>query len=88
MASESSIIMATYNRSQYILNLKSIQAQTFENWECIIIDDGGTDNTQEILAPILKQDLDFSILCEPKYQKRVVRKPELRFRPAQGDYIF
>ena len=60
-----SIIMATYNRAQFIVEtLISIQNQTFENWECLIIDDGGTDNTVEVISPILKTDSRFS------YQKR------------------
>ena len=50
------IIMATYNRAHFILEtLHSIQNQTYENWECIIIDDGGTDNTQEVITPIKKE---------------------------------
>ena len=60
-----SIILATYNRAEYILeSLYSIQQQTFTDWECLIIDDGGSDNTQEILAPILKQDTRFQYFIQ------------------------
>lgn len=35
------IVMATYNRAHFIEEtLKSIQEQTFKDWECLIIDDG------------------------------------------------
>ena len=35
------IIMATYNRANFIVeSLLSIQAQTYGDWECLIIDDG------------------------------------------------
>ena len=45
-----SIIMATYNRAEYIAeSLRSIQNQTYENFECLIIDDGGNDNTFEVI---------------------------------------
>ena len=65
------IIMATYNRAHFIVEtLQSIQNQTFENWECIIIDDGGTDNTNEVIAPILEKDTRFQFVKRTdSYQK-------------------
>ncbi|KZX12189.1 glycosyltransferase [Methanobrevibacter curvatus] len=45
-----SIIMPTYNRSKVIPDaIISVISQTYENWELIIVDDGGTDNTGEIV---------------------------------------
>ncbi|QGK77318.1 glycosyltransferase [Flavobacterium sp. SLB02] len=36
---------ATYNRSRFILGtLSSIRNQTYSEWECLIIDDGGENN--------------------------------------------
>jgi len=53
--------MATYNRAHFIIEtLVSIQNQIFSDWECLIIDDGGTDNTLEVLQPILEHDKRFS----------------------------
>lgn len=55
-----SIIMATYNRAHFIVEtLGAIQNQTFLDWECLIIDDGGNDNTKEVIAEILEQDIRF-----------------------------
>lgn len=46
-----SIILPTYNRADYIgTALDAVFAQTYEKWECIIIDDGSTDGTTDILA--------------------------------------
>ena len=54
------IIMATYNRAHFILEtLHSIQNQTYENWECIIIDDGSTDVTDSIFEKLKNYDLPF-----------------------------
>lgn len=65
------IIMATFNRAHFIYeSLKSIQAQTVNAWECIIIDDGGTDNTKEIIAPLLSQDSRFNFLKRPSRYKK------------------
>lgn len=84
-----SIILATYNRAEYILeSLYSIQQQTLTDWECLIIDDGGTDNTQEILAPILKQDTRFQYFIRTsKYQKGLPGSRNFGLDIAKGDYI-
>lgn len=84
-----SIIVATYNRAAFILeSITSIQNQTFTDWECLIIDDGGTDNTQEILAPILKQDKRFQyFIRSSKYQKGLPGSRNYGLDLAKGDYI-
>lgn len=40
--------------------LVSIQNQLFTDWECLIIDDGGTDNTRSVIHPLLVSDKRFS----------------------------
>ena len=52
-----SVIMGVYNCSKTICEaITSVQAQTFENWELIVCDDGSTDDTWEILSHIAKYD--------------------------------
>lgn len=83
------IIMATYNRAHYIKEtLVSIQNQTYENWECIIIDDGGTDNTQEIIAPLLDKDTRFQFVKrKDTYQKGLPGCRNYGLDVAKGDYV-
>jgi glycosyltransferase involved in cell wall biosynthesis len=52
-----SIIIPTYNRAHLIVDtLKSILSQTYTNWECLVIDDGSTDETQNVVEEFSKKD--------------------------------
>jgi glycosyltransferase involved in cell wall biosynthesis len=54
---EVSIIIPTYNYGRFIEEtLKSILSQTFNHWECIIVDNGSTDNTEEIVKTYIERD--------------------------------
>ena len=83
------IIMATYNRAHFIVEtLQSIQQQTFEGWECIIIDDGGTDHTKEVIEPIIENDARFKFLNRKEgYGKGLPGCRNLGLDLASGEYI-
>ncbi len=83
------IIMATYNRGYYIVEaLDSIKEQIYTNWECLIIDDGSTDNTQTTIASILNDDSRFNYLKRPdQYKKGLPGCRNYGLKIARGDYI-
>jgi glycosyltransferase involved in cell wall biosynthesis len=61
-----SIIIPTFNRAHLIgETLDSVLAQTYQNWECIIVDDGSTDNTVEIINEYTKKDSRFQLYHRP-----------------------
>ncbi|MFT4304767.1 MAG: glycosyltransferase family 2 protein [Candidatus Woesearchaeota archaeon] len=50
-----SVIIPTYNRERTIKRaIDSVFNQTYKNWELIIVDDGSTDNTKEVIKDYLK----------------------------------
>lgn len=61
-----SIIIPVYNRAHLISEtLDSILAQTFKNWECIIVDDGSTDKTKEVVSEYVDKDGRFHFYTRP-----------------------
>ena len=84
-----SIIMATYNRAHFIEEtLESIINQTYQDWECLIIDDGGNDNTEEVLQKWLRKDARFTYLKRtPNHQKGLPGCRNQGIELAKGDYI-
>ncbi|HIB35969.1 glycosyltransferase family 2 protein [Mesonia sp.] len=62
-----SIIIPTYNRAHLIEEtLLSITNQVYKNWECIVVDDGSSDNSIEVLKKISIRDDRFKILIRPE----------------------
>jgi len=62
-----SIIIPTFNRAQLICEtLNSIISQTYPSWECIIVDDGSTDNTEEVVESYCAKDSRFKFFKRPE----------------------
>lgn len=52
-----SIIINCYNQGKYLeRSVKSVLSQTFTNIECLIVDDGSTDNTRQVAENLISQD--------------------------------
>jgi glycosyltransferase involved in cell wall biosynthesis len=50
------IIIPAYNAAHYLPTaLDSVIAQTFQDWRILLVDDGSTDNTAEVVAPYIEQ---------------------------------
>lgn len=58
-----SIIVPVYNMDLYLEEcLDSIEAQTFKDWECIVVDDGSTDRSPEICDSYAEKDQRFKVI--------------------------
>lgn len=84
-----SIIIPTYNRGHLISEtLNSITEQTYINWECIIIDDGSTDNTDEVIKKYIEKDSRFKYYHRPKHLvKGACTCRNYGFELSKGRYI-
>lgn len=84
-----SIIIPTYNRAKLIPEtLDSVLIQTYENWECIIVDDDSSDNTQKVVNGFMKKDSRFQY-----YQRPIDRSKGANacrnygFEKSKGEYV-
>ena len=60
-----SIIVPCYNQAQYLGEaLQTVLSQTYENWECIIVNDGSPDNTENIAQEWCKKDNRFKCVFQ------------------------
>lgn len=84
-----SIIIPTYNRAELIgETLNSVINQTYTNWECIVVDDGSTDNTDAILKQYSQTDSRIKYCHRPKHLKpggNAARN--YGFELCKGDYV-
>ncbi len=82
-----SIITPTYNCGEFIARtIDSVQAQTYKNWEMIIVDDRSKDNTEEIVAEYMKSDSRIKYhLLDVNSGAAVARTTAMKL--ANGSYI-
>ena len=82
-----SIITPTYNCGEFIARtLDSVQAQTYQNWEMIIVDDCSKDNTKEIVEEYMKNDPRIQYhLLETNSGAAVARTRAMQL--AKGSYM-
>lgn len=81
-----SIIITCYNQENHILNsLRSVRNQTFADWECIIIDDGSTDKSANLIQNFISGDDRFKYV----YQKNsgVSKARNAGFELVKGGYL-
>lgn len=82
-----SVIIPVYNREMYIEEcIASLQAQSYKNYEIILIDDGSTDNTLEICRKLATEDSRIVLLDGGHGGVSAARNKGLDI--ATGTYLF
>jgi glycosyltransferase involved in cell wall biosynthesis len=83
-----SIVVPVFNRVGLIAEtLNSVVDQTYLNWECIIIDDGSSDGTQDSIAEFLKNEARFRFIQRDREPKGAPTCRNIGVERALGDYI-
>lgn len=60
-----SVIIACFNQGVYLSDaLNSLKEQTFQNWEGIIVNDGSSDNTEDVALEFVNKDERFKYFCQ------------------------
>tara|TARA_R110000868_G_scaffold14457_5_gene67383 strand:- start:33682 stop:34572 length:891 start_codon:yes stop_codon:yes gene_type:complete len=81
-----SVVVPCYNQAQYLdESLASIYKQTYSNWECVIVNDGSPDNTEEIAQKWEAKDPRFNYLS--KENGGVSSARNLGIEKSTGEYI-
>ena len=86
MAPKISIIVPCYNQAQYLDEcLQSVLDQTYQDWECIIVNDGSPDNTEEVAKKWVEKDRRFIYLL--KENGGVSSARNFGIEKANGEWI-
>lgn len=81
-----SVIITTYNRAAILLRaLDSLLAQTELSWEGVIIDDGSTDHTTQVVMPYLRKSSKFIYKKQNNGGEEAAKNAGIKI--ATGKYI-
>lgn len=82
-----SVVIPLFNKESYIVEtLQSVMKQTYANLECIIVDDGSTDNSIEIARKFISENkLPWKLISQKNSGQTKARN--LGIQQAQGEYI-
>ena len=84
--SKVSIIIPSYNAAKYLTEtINSVKQQTFTNWECILINDGSSDNSDIIALESIKDDERFKYIFQENTGVCIARNNAIR--ATVGEYI-
>ena len=81
-----SVIVPCYNQAQYLDEcLQSVLDQTYQDWECIIVNDGSPDNTEEVAKKWLAKDSRFKYLYKDNGGLSSARNAGIK--ESKGEYV-
>ncbi len=81
-----SVVIPCYNYGHLLHDtLNSVLAQTYQYWECLIVDDGSTDTTRELTEKYIKLDSRFKYVYQHNKGLAAARNTGLKL--SKGQYI-
>lgn len=83
-----SVLIPLYNHEKYINEcLESIKNQTYKNIEVIIVNDGSSDNSEQVIKLWIKNNADLKITYSSQENKGVTKTLNKMIGLAKGEYI-
>lgn len=84
-----SVITPTYNDAVSIKDTyMSLKSQTFENWEWIVINDGSSDNTNEVIKALAAEDKSNRIIYKEQQNQDQLNAIIHAAEYITGDFVF
>lgn len=81
-----SIILPIYNVETYLKrSLDTVLNQSYENWECILVNDGSTDDSEKVCRAYVEKDKRFRLYNQENSGSGAARRHGMN--KANGDYI-
>jgi glycosyltransferase involved in cell wall biosynthesis len=82
-----SIVIPAYNRAATIADcLRSVQSQTYQNWEAVVVDDGSTDGTAACIEQMAREDARIRLIRHQRNRGAQAAR-NTGIRAAQGEWI-
>ena len=81
-----SVVIPLYNKEKSVrATLESVRVQSYKDWECIVVDDGCTDNSREVVEQFKIEDLRFKIISQENSGVSAARNAGIM--AAKGEYV-
>ena len=86
MSPSVTVVVPAYNYGRYLPDaLESVLSQTLQDWECVVVDDGSTDDTPAVVAAYVARDSRFRYLRQANGGPAAARNHALR--TSSGNYV-
>ena len=87
-----SVVIPLYNKQESIVaTLQSVLAQTYQNFEIVVVDDGSTDNSANIAEEFLRDRMAYGVECKGRFIRKanggVSSARNEGIRQAQYNYV-
>jgi glycosyltransferase involved in cell wall biosynthesis len=83
-----SVVVPAYNRERYVgQTIESVLAQTFDDWELVVYDDGSTDGTRAVAMSYAQSDRRISVGHGPNGGVAVARNRGFELTNANADFV-
>jgi glycosyltransferase involved in cell wall biosynthesis len=82
------VLVPSFNRAHTISQtLESLLAQTYDEWECLVVDDGSTDDSLEVVRRFAESDSRIRLLSRSRGPKGACTCRNIGVEKSRGEYV-